>query len=340
MKDKKLVILEKNDQLINPNEIDQELFEKFQKAQESKVDINDFIQDFLGQFISPQTKKAYVGDLVAFFNFLRRGGVILSHPRQIEGHHFQIYRDELLKEGYTSATINRKLVAIRSFIKWALASKLIEHNPLDIVKLPKVQTESPTQAFDDQEVVQMLAAPQLTTKKAYTDKLVMHLLFSLGLRRSELVNIKIKDIKQERGHYILAIRGKGDKIRVLPLTTDVINTLKEYMDAMASFGISFEMEDYLVQSARKGKNDKPMDGSTVYRTIEKYAKLCGINKRVSPHSCRATAISHLLDTQKTPIRDVAIFAGHSKITTTERYDKRRDNLDNSAAYDINYKLAK
>ena len=83
-----------------------------------------------------------------------------------------------------------------------------------------------------------------------------------------------------------------------------------------------------------------MSGTTVYRIIEKYAKACGINKKVSPHSCRATAISHLLDTQKTPIRDVAIFAGHSKITTTERYDKRREGLDNSAAYDIDYKSEK
>ena len=97
-----------------------------------------------------------------------------------------------------------------------------------------------------------------------------------------------------------------------------------------------EEDDYLIQSAKKGKNDKPIDGSTIYRVIEKYAKKCGINKKVSPHSCRATAISHLLDTQKTPIRDVAIFAGHSKITTTERYDKRREGLDNSAAYQVDY----
>lgn len=79
-----------------------------------------------------------------------------------------------------------------------------------------------------------------------------------------------------------------------------------------------------------------MDGSTVYRIIRKYAAHCGINKNVSPHSCRATVISHLLDTAQTPIRDVAIFAGHSNITTTERYDKRREALDKSAAYQVDY----
>jgi integrase/recombinase XerD len=83
-----------------------------------------------------------------------------------------------------------------------------------------------------------------------------------------------------------------------------------------------------------------MDGSTIYRVIEKYALSLGINKAVSPHSCRATVISHLLDTQNTAIRDVASFAGHANITTTERYDKRRKNLDKSAAYQVDYLLKK
>ena len=336
-KKKSLQIFDDNELgLTKHDELDEELFKKFQKAAKQKATIHDFINDFINQFISAQTQKAYITDLMFFFNFLKSGGLIVRHPKQIEGVHFQFYRDHLIEKQYSSATINRKLVAVRSFIKWSMACKLIDYNPLDIVKLPKVQTESPTIAFDDKEVVQMIKAPDLTTKKGHLHKLVLHMLFSLGLRRSELTNIKLSDIYQERGHYVLKIKGKGGKERHLPLNPDVINALKEYMDAMASFGVQFDNDDYLLQSTVKGKNTKPMDGSTVYRIIEKYAKICNINKKVSPHSCRATAISHLLDTQKTPIRDVAIFAGHSKITTTERYDKRRENLDNSAAYHINY----
>ncbi len=330
-----LTITDKNS-LVNKDEIDQDLFDKFQRAENKKISIQDFIEDFIHQFISKQTQKAYITDLMLFFNFLRKGGLLVHHPKQIKGAHFQIYRDHLIETGYSSATINRKLVAVRSFIKWSLASGLIEYNPLDIVKLPKVQTESPTLAFDDDEVLAMLEAPDLATKRGQMHKLAMSLLFGLGLRRSELVNIRVSDIYKERKHYVLKIRGKGNKERHLPLNTNLQMTIKNYLDAMAVHGIDFENEDFLIQSAKKGKNSAPMDGSTVYRIIEKYAKACGINKKVSPHSCRATAISHLLDTQKTPIRDVAIFAGHSKITTTERYDKRRESLDNSAAYDVNY----
>lgn len=316
--------------------IDHGLAQKFKEAEKRKVSIKDFITDFINQFISQQTKRAYIRDLNDFFDFLKSGDVSIVHPSQIKGHHFQFYRDALMDKGLASATITRKLVAIRSFIKWSMAQKLIEYNPLDVVKLPKVQTVAPTIAFDDNEVVLMIKSVDTSEKKGSMHKLVLVMLFSLGLRRSELADIKLKDIYQERGHFVLEINGKGNKTRLLPLSRIIIDALKTYSESMKSFGIDFTPDDYLIQSSLKGKNTKPVNGSTIYRIIEKYAQKCDIRKRVSPHSCRATAISHLLDTQKTPIRDVAIFAGHSKITTTQRYDKRVNSLDNSAAYDIDY----
>lgn len=318
--------------------IDKNLADKFKQASSKNISINDFFEDFINQFLSDSTKIAYKKDLNIFFSFLKSGNVTITHPSQIEGHHFQFYRDHLIEKEYSSATINRRLVAIRSFIKWSMACKLIDYNPLDIVKLPKVQTESPTIAFDDHEVVNMIAAPDLASQQGQMHKLAMTLLFTLGLRRSELINIKIKDIYQERKHFVLKIHGKGGKDRHLPLAPFVVKAIETYSNFMSTHNVLFEPNDYLLQSKKTIKSKAPINGSTVFRIIEKYARQCGINKKVSPHSCRATAISHLLDTQKTPIRDVAIFAGHSKITTTERYDKRREGLDNSAAYDIDYNI--
>jgi len=319
--------------------VDLELKRKFDEAAKRKVSIQDFVQDFIQQFVSDQTKKAYLTDLKNFFDFLKKGDVIVRHPNQIQGHHFQFYRDELIEKSYSSATINRRLVAIRSFIKWAMACKLIDYNPLDVVKLPKVQTETPTLAFDDQEVLSMINAPDVTTFTGACHRVTIILLFSLGLRRSELVNIKVEDLYKERNHWAIRIKGKGGKDRHLPLSPQVQAAIKEYTDAMANFGLQFEKDSYLITSQKTKNKNAPVTGSTIYRVIERYSKQCGIDKKVSPHSCRATAISHLLDTQKTPIRDVAIFAGHSKITTTERYDKRREGLDKSAAYDIDYEAS-
>jgi integrase/recombinase XerD len=317
-----------------------ELARKFQEAGQKKSDIKDFINEFLVQFLSEDTKTAYIKDLKFFFDFLKSGNVIVSHPGEIQSYHFQLYRDHLIERSLSSATINRRLVCIRSFVKWAVAAKLMDHNPLDTIKLPKVQTESPTVAFDDDEVIQMINAPDIKTHKGRTHRLIMVMLFNLGLRRSELINIRTYQLYQDRGHMVLRIHGKGDKVRLIPLNENVQKEILDYIDSMKSEGIELGSEDFLLQTDLGSKNDRPMDGSTIYRVIERYARGLGINKAVSPHSCRATVISHLLDTKNAAIRDVASFAGHANITTTERYDKRRKSLDRSAAYQVDYKIEK
>ena len=317
-----------------------DLARKFQEASEKKSDIRDFVQEFLVQFLSEDTKTAYIKDLKFFFTFLNSGNVSITHPSEIKSYHFQLYRDDLMERSLASATINRRLVCIRSFIKWAVAAKLMDHNPLDTIKLPKVQSESPTVAFDDEEVLRMINAPDTKTHKGRTHRLIMVMLFNLGLRRSELINIKLFQLYQDRGHMVLRIHGKGDKVRLVPLNQNVQNEILEYLGHLKGEGVEMGAEDFLLQTDLGKKNARSMDGSTIYRVIERYALGLGINKAVSPHSCRATVISHLLDTQLTPIRDVASFAGHANITTTERYDKRRKNLDKSAAYAVDYDLKK
>lgn len=324
----------KKDLIIQSN-VNLSLAERLQEKKEGH-NIHDFIQEFLGNFISSETKRAYMDDLAIFFHFLRAGGIQVNHPKDITAHQFQVYRDYMLEHKLASATVNRRLVCIRSFLKWSMAVKLITHNPLDAIKLPKVRTESPTVAFDDNEVLMMIEAPNLSNQTGCTHRMIMVLLFHLGLRRSELVQIKLKDVFLDRGHTVLKILGKGDKERVVPLSSFVVDEIKNYVSRLKSFSIDLEAQDYLIQSKIRKKNFEPADGSTIFRIITRYARSLNINKKVSPHSCRATVISHLLDTQATPIRDVAVFAGHSIISTTERYDKRRKNLDNSAAYQVQF----
>src|SRR5690606_3316432 len=107
------------------------------------------------------------------------------------------------------------------------------------------------------------------------------------------------------------IQGKGDKLRLIPLNETVYEEIQMYLAHLDDNGISLGPEDFLLQTELNTRNGKPMDGSTIFRVIGRYAKKLGINKSVSPHSCRATVISHLLDTQHAAIRDVATFAGHS-----------------------------
>lgn len=308
-----------------------DLAKKFRQAAVKKTTITDFTNEFLSQFLSPETKIAYLKDLRFFFDFLKSGNAVINQPSDIKTFHFQLYRDHLAERKLAAATINRRLVCIRSFVKWSVASKLMEYNPLDAIKLPKVQTETPTVAFDDTEVVDMINAPDITTHRGRTAKLAMVLLFNLGLRRSELSHIKLSDIVEDRGHTVLNITGKGNKVRRIPLSSNVASEIALYVNQL-----NLTKTEYMLQTEELSRNTKPIDGSTIYRIISKYVKQVGINKQLSPHSCRATVISHLLDTKNASIRDVATFVGHVNITTTELYDKRRQNLDKSAAYAVNY----
>lgn len=316
--------------------VDNDLANQFKRAKEKKDSIEDFVNDFLGDYISPCTKRAYLKDLQLFFDFLKSGGEHITHPSQIESVHFKAYRDRQQTRGLSSATIARRLVAIRSFIQWSIARNLMDRNPLDSVKLPKVQTEAPTLAFEDHEALSMIMAADISTYKGRMNRLIMVLLFNLGLRRSELANIRMEDIVEERGHKVLRVKGKGGKIRQVPLRNFVLNEIKDYEAHLASAGQVLWAGDLLIQTEEYKKNETPIDGSTIYRIVARHAKQLGIDKRVSPHSCRATVISHLLDTKEKSMRDVADFAGHTNINTTERYDKRRNNLDKSAAYDVGF----
>lgn len=306
-------------------------------ARMKSEDILHFTQEFLGNFLSPCTKRSYLKDLQYFFEFLHEEGVRAQHPADITSLHFQRYRDGLIEKKYSPASINRRLVCIRSFLKWAQAKGLIERNPLDTVKLPKVSTLSPTQAMTDEEARALIEAPEISTLSGNTHRLALVLFFYLGLRRSELASVKLQDIQEDRGHFVLHILGKGQKSRMLPLAPLVLDEINAYIQRFELITQEKLMpEDFLIQTQKGGKNIKPCDGATLYRIVERYARALGINKKVGPHSCRATAISHLLDTQQIPLRDVAIFAGHSQTATTERYDKKRKGLDDSAAYKINF----
>lgn len=223
-------------------------------------------------------------------------------------------------------------------MNWCMAQGLIFTNPASSLKLPKPAIQEPTLAFTDEEASQIIAAPDVTTFFGNLHRISMVMLFNLGLRRSELANLKMRDIYEDRGVKVLKIQGKGNKIRTLPLSGFVYSELRSYLANYEKFsGKLLTVDDYLLQSSASNKNEVSMSGRAISRTVGVYAKRLGIHKRVSAHSARATVISHLLENAVSP-RDVADFAGHSSINTTTIYDKKRDGLKNSAAFKVNFSV--
>lgn len=293
----------------------------------------NLVTAFLANLTNLQTKRAYRADLTEFFQAY---GTQFSTPSDITLLHLIAYRDLLKSEGKSSATVSRKISCIKSFLKWCVSSGALQHNPSASLEVANVMTESPTLAFTDEEASRLLQAPDPNSFYGNVHRMVLSLLFRLALRRSELVNIRLSDFIEDRGTKVLRIHGKGNKIRTLPLSQELQELLANYLETYARHsGRSLEKHDYLIQGSRN-KSYNPVDTSTIFKIVGRYAKRIGLNKRVSPHSCRATTISQLLEIGESP-RNVADFAGHSDIKTTiDNYDKKRDGYTNSSAMKVNY----
>ncbi len=275
----------------------------------TKVWVNpEYYTDFLGLFNCSNTSDSYRADLSDFFFFVNG-----KSPDKLIVQDFIDFRDHIVAHKSPS-TVNRQMSTLKSFMKWAVETGKVATNHALNVRVPKREVLKPTKALTDVEVKQMIGAAE------GMDKLMLMFMFYLALRRTELIEIKEEDITKDGDHLVLTIIGKGGKLRRLPLNNQLVVELKAYMKTKAKHTTSVF----------------PVSWNYPYRLIKKLAKELSLDANYSAHSARATAISHLLDTAKTPLRDVAHFAGHSSVTTTMLYDKKRDGLDNSAAYEVSY----
>ncbi len=304
-------------------------------SQKTLSKLTRLVSMFTSNYLSEDTKSGYERDIRYFLKFCYDRGYHFNHPSEIKSSIFQEYRDYMLKKKkYAGATVLRKMVAVRSLLTWCLQEGLIERNPLLNVRLPKVSQISSTLDCTDEEVRRVLCLPNLKKASGSLHFLTLTLLFYLGLRKKEIRFIKLKDIYPKDKYTVLKITGKGDKIREVPLTPFLLSAIEKYIGLS---GRKFNPESYLLQSTRKEllSKERPLHQATIDWIVKNYVKKAGVEKRISPHSCRATTIGNLLD-QKVPIREVAVLVGHESILTTSRYDKRKKSLEKSAAWSVRY----
>jgi integrase/recombinase XerD len=273
--------------------------------------------EFLGGQNSEQTVRAYKTDLEQFRIIaggeLSRSSVIL-------------FRDTLVKQGLSPSSIARKMSSVRSFCDYLRGQGKLNIDPFAGVKAPKVSVAEPTQAFTDAEVRNMFKAAEKQPKsqERQRDLVVLGLLFYAGMRRSEITGLLFNDISEMDGQLVIRVRGKGGKFRMVPAHPKLQELL---------------LPQIATSPLLKFKNAAPLlqiSVNTIYNIVKKYAKIIGVTRPVSPHSCRATAISQLLENGESP-RNVADFAGHSSVNTTiGSYDKKRDGIKNSSAMKLNF----
>lgn len=217
--------------------------------------------------------------------------------------------DELQK-----TTQNYHLIALRSFLKFC-AKRDIDTLPADKIELAR--TKRPQVTFLDQdELTRLFSAPKTENIAGLRDRAILELLFSSGLRVSELVKLNRDDINLKRREFM--VRGKGQKDRPIFISENVVEWIERYLEKRTDTLTPLFINNSGKNSANLSGDYKRLSPRSVQRMVEKYAKSAGITKHVSPHTLRHSFATDLL-MNGADLRSVQAMLGHSNVATTQIY---------------------
>ena len=269
--------------------------------------IEQFIDHFwLSSGASKNTLSAYRSDLNIFHRWLSSTTFSEVTSNTIQAY-FKVRQDN----GMSASTQGRILTCLRLFFQYLHDNKLIVSNPATALPHPKQAQKLPVFLNID-EVEKLLNAPDNTTTFGKRDKAMLELLYSCGLRVSELINLSYHNI-HIRDEYI-RIHGKGNKERMLPMGEVAIDYLTLYeQEARPLLLKNGQCDSYFLSN--RGKS---MSRQNFFYIIKSYANQAGIDKPLSPHSLRHAFATHLVQ-KGADLRSVQLMLGHSDISSTQLY---------------------
>ena len=271
-------------------------------------------EDFLSseRNYSKHTLKAYIADIKEFGLVLKDMGLISADNGEIDFAHM----DETPIRTFISrlygknkrVSISRKLASIRTFFEFLIRNGTIKSNPAKLVPTPKGEKRLPTFLTVD-EVVKLVETPGSDNVYESRDRAILELLYSCGLRVSELVGINLNNL--DLISMSVKVLGKGNKERMVPLGSKACTAIKTYISQRLDLKPE---DDYLFVNSRGGR----LSTRSIDRIIKKYAAISGIPKNISPHVLRHTFATHLLG-GGADLRAIQEMLGHKSLSTTQRY---------------------
>ncbi len=286
---------------------------------------------WLANFVSPRTRQTYknaVRDFVAFHQMTSP-----EELRTIDHSHVIAWRDKLIAAGASEKTINSRISAISSLFKHLCEKQITRINPTIGVRRPPANSDQvKTPIMTPHEVRRMLDAPDLSKLKGCRDSAMLHILFYTGSRIAEVAKLKVKNFYEDGGYTVLDFTVKGGKRNKIAINHELQIAIKKYLERS---GHALEREAPLLLATQRAHLRKPLDPEQLRKIFHQCAKKAGLPVGVTPHSARATFITQALE-KKCPIEAVQRSVGHSKISTTQMYDKRLLRHRESASFVVVY----
>jgi integrase/recombinase XerC len=274
---------------------------------------------------SDYTVRSYGADLIQFCQFLRGEigvGYRANAPRiegdtdaQIVGADPLVYREflaYLFAQNYTKSTTARKLATLRSFSKFLIRRGKLTANPLATIRTPKQEKRLP-KCLELDQIQRLLDAPGDGDVLSIRDKSMLEVLYSSGVRVSELVALELQDLDLDEG--VVRVRGKGRKDRLTPIGSQAISALKRYLQIRQS---TWNAPVEPASRVFLNKHGQSLSTRSVRRKLDKYLSIAGLDPGISPHTLRHSFATHLLN-NGADLRSVQELLGHQSISTTQVY---------------------
>ena len=277
--------------------------------------INECIEKFIEYLIidkkyGENTVKSYKNDLKKYETFMKNINI-----QNIKESHIKNYLKYLKDNNNDNRTINHNISTLRSFYKFLLIEKIIKDNPMEYIEMPKTKKSLP-KTLSIEEIDKLLDI-KLNDQFSYRNKAMLELMYSSGLRVSELVNVKIHDI--DVSNCIIRIMGKGKKERIVPLGDYAIKYIDLYIKEYREKLIKKELNEYLFIN----NHGKKMTRQGFFKILKQLAKEQNIKTDFSPHTLRHSFATHLIN-RGADLRSIQEMLGHSDISTTKIYTRVSD----------------
>lgn len=269
----------------------------------------------LEKALSVNSREAYLHDVARYLEWCREEELDPTHVTLQDLHRYSWILFDL---GIAPRSIARNMSALRSFYHFLVIDGFVVQDPTELLDSPKIPKHLPA-VLTIEEVERMLAVMDLSYPQERRDHCMVEVLYSCGLRVTELCSLKISDMYLDEG--FLRVEGKGSKQRLVPVSPRAVRELQLWLAERREIKIKAGEEDFVFVSHQRGRR---VSRITVFHNIKDYAMRAGIQKNISPHTFRHTFATHLLEGGAN-LRAIQQMLGHESLGTTQIYthlDKR------------------
>ena len=277
--------------------------------------MNNLIHEFITYLsvergLASNTLESYGRDLRQYSQFLGEEEADLDAVSRTTIINYLLF---LQKQGKATATIARRLAALKAFYQFLVREKRIKTDPTANLESPKLEKRLP-RVLTVAEVERLLAQPDPSQPAGLRDRAMLELLYATGIRVSELVSLNVPDVNLDTGY--IRCTGKGSKERIVPLGTLAIQSVREYLDA----GRPKLVKDREEEALFVNHHGHRLTRQGFWKIIKYYQEKANINKEITPHTLRHSFAAHLLE-NGADLRSIQEMLGHADISSTQIYSQ-------------------